>query len=210
MKNDSIIFDLDGTLWNACSTSAEGWNEGLKSLGITAKKVTTEDIARVVGKPYDQCIEILFPELVKEYKNLKEVLNLYEEKAVKGKGGIIYDGVAEGMEKLSKFYKLFIVSNCSEWYLELFFKFCDIKRYIKDATCYGKAQLSKDEMIVKIKNDYGLKNPVYIGDIAGDQKAANSAGVDFVHVAYGFGEPEMPCLSLPFFNDLVRHFIKQN
>lgn len=49
-KYDSIIFDLDGTLWNTLTACTNGWNDGLRSLGIS-KRITTNDLKKVVGNP---------------------------------------------------------------------------------------------------------------------------------------------------------------
>jgi phosphoglycolate phosphatase len=38
----------------------------------------------------------------------------------------------------------------------------------------------------------GLKKAVYVGDTAGDEKAARDAGCSFIHAAYGFGQAEAP------------------
>ena len=70
MNNDTIIFDVDGTLWNACPASAKGWNIGLAKLGIN-KKVTSEQIESVAGNPYEKCVEILLPGLQKQYPNFQ-------------------------------------------------------------------------------------------------------------------------------------------
>ena len=39
MLPDAVIFDIDGTLWDASKTSADGWNTGLKMLGIEQSKI---------------------------------------------------------------------------------------------------------------------------------------------------------------------------
>lgn len=31
---ESLIFDVDGTLWDAVALVAEGWNDGLQSMGF--------------------------------------------------------------------------------------------------------------------------------------------------------------------------------
>lgn len=111
MKYDSIIFDLDGTLWNTLSSCTDGWNDGLKSLGIP-KSITTNDLKSVVGNPWNICAEMLFPVFAKYFNNLFETLDFYEQKAIKAAGGHFYDGMIDSIGTLSKIYKLFLVSNC--------------------------------------------------------------------------------------------------
>lgn len=60
MNHDAIVFDIDGTLWNACSASAKGWNAGLAKLGID-KQVSPEHIERVAGYPFETCVDLILP-----------------------------------------------------------------------------------------------------------------------------------------------------
>ncbi len=50
MNFDALVFDLDGTLWDATEACAIGWNDSLRSLQID-QKITVGDFRRVVGKP---------------------------------------------------------------------------------------------------------------------------------------------------------------
>lgn len=106
MINDAIIFDVDGTLWNACPASAKGWNIGLAKLGID-KKITSEQIESVAGNPYEKCVEILLPELQTQYPNLLDTLNDCEIEVVKSDGGTFYDGVIDGVKTLASSHKIF-------------------------------------------------------------------------------------------------------
>jgi beta-phosphoglucomutase-like phosphatase (HAD superfamily) len=49
---DAIIFDVDGTLWNASQASAEGWNRGLAKLGCD-RTITARDVERVPRRPFE-------------------------------------------------------------------------------------------------------------------------------------------------------------
>jgi len=206
MQNDALIFDLDGTLWNACAASAKGWNVGFAKLGIN-KKVTTEQIESIAGNPFDKCIEILFPGLEKQYPQLFDVLEENEIEVLKSEGGTIYEGVIEGLNDLSKKYKIFIVSNCQEWYLKLFLKFSGIEKLLTGYDCYGMSGISKGEMLKRIQRKFSLKNPVYIGDTASDESSAKSAEMEFVHVFYGFGSPKNKAKSFASFGELKNSFI---
>ncbi len=205
MEYDSIIFDLDGTLWNTLTACTNGWNDGLKSLGIP-QSITTNDLKKVVGNPWNICAEILFPDLIKKHTNLFKILDSFEQKAIKSKGGIFYEGMIDAITKLSKNYRLFLISNCQEWYLNRFFKQSQIQKSFQDYDCFGISQKSKSEMIKNIIAKHSLKRPVYIGDTTGDQNAAKLAEIDFVHAAWGYGEVENKCLSFNSFADLTEHF----
>ncbi|WP_369124785.1 HAD family hydrolase, partial [Mucilaginibacter sp. 10I4] len=47
-KPDSLIFDMDGTLWDAVDTYAHSWNVVFAELGID-KTITRDVLAGMVG-----------------------------------------------------------------------------------------------------------------------------------------------------------------
>ena len=59
-KYDSIIFDLDGTLWDTCEACAVAWNNVLKRNNIDFRKITASDVRGVTGKPLEDCIKTVF------------------------------------------------------------------------------------------------------------------------------------------------------
>jgi phosphoglycolate phosphatase len=205
MKNDAIIFDIDGTLWNACAASANGWNTGLRKLGIN-REITAEHIKNVAGKPQRECVEIIFPDLLSKYPGLPEILDESEIVAVKANGGVFYDGAIEGIKKLSESYKIFIVSNCQDWYLRLVLDFSGLRSFVAGFDCNGMSGLPKNEMLAKMRNDFSLENPVYIGDTASDEEATRLAGMDFIYVSCGFGKPKGRPKTFDSFGGLVDYF----
>jgi len=200
--SNAIIFDIDGTLWNACPSSAKGWNKGLEALGIS-ERVTAKGIESVAGNPYAKCVEILLPNLQEKYPSLLEIFNKYEKEVVENEGGLFYDGVLSGIQELSQNSPIFLISNCQEWYLKLFLKFSGIKDLFQDYDCHGMSQVPKNEMIQNMKDKHCLNNAIYIGDTAGDEKAAELSNTDFIHVSYGFGKPANKHLSFSSFDKLV-------
>lgn len=207
MNNDSIIFDIDGTLWNACPAIAKGWNAGLAKLNIN-KKVVAEQIESVAGNPHEQCIEILLPGLQAQYPELLPIFNDCEIKAVRTDGGTFYDSVIDGIKELADLQRIFLVSNCQDWYMQVFFEFSELGPLLDGFDCCGMSGLPKDQMLSRIRSDYSLNNPVYIGDTAGDEKAANLANMEFIHAGYGFGRPENKAKSFDSFAALLDYFKK--
>ena len=206
MKNDSIIFDLDGTLWDATPTSAVSWTEGLKSVGIH-KTISVDDVKRVTGNPQNICIQMLLPQETQQFPHLINLLSRYEEAAIREKGGSLYKGVQEGIVSLANAFPLFIVSNCEGWYLDLFFRNSGLKKYFKDFDCFGSSNLAKSAMILQLLGKYDLKAAVYIGDTSTDEKAAHDAGIDFIHAKYGFGHTEKETVACSSFREIVARFI---
>jgi phosphoglycolate phosphatase len=185
MTNDAIIFDIDGTLWNACPASAKGINIALKKLRI-AKEFTSQQIENISGHPYKHGIDLLLADVEKTPLVL-DTLNNWEMEIVKNEGGKFYDGVIDGIKELASSYKIFLVSNCQDWYLDAFLNLSGLRSILTGFDCYGLSHLSKAEMLLKIKNNYFLNNPVYIGDTEGDEIATNLAKMEFIYVSYGFG-----------------------
>jgi phosphoglycolate phosphatase len=197
-----IIFDLDGTLWNALPNTAIAWNNGLIDTGL-AYSVTDTDLARVVGKPFDQCVEALFPGVIEKYPELLGNIDKHEIEIIRKHGGLIYDGVKTGIEKLAEKYPLFMVSNCQTWYLEAFLDFADLRKYFTDYDCFGTSSMPKAEMIREMTKKHKLERAIYIGDTISDYKAAKEGGVEFIHAAFGFGTVPPECKYAKSFEELL-------
>ncbi len=186
---DALIFDLDGTLWDATEGVAIGWNKGFRVLGIE-HSVTADQVRSVCGLPYHECIRTLYPHLNNHNNSHKilEIINKHEEVGVKNNFGDLYDSEFETLTKLSKKYKLFIVSNCEHWYLENFFTHPEVSKLFQDSESHGRTNLSKAENISLIIKRNNLQRALYIGDTEGDRQACLQANVDFAFARYGFGK----------------------
>ena len=53
MKVESLIFDMDGTLWDSAANVAASWSEVLERQADVDMKVTEADIKSVMGMPMD-------------------------------------------------------------------------------------------------------------------------------------------------------------
>ena len=60
---DSILFDLDGTLWDSTKTIAIAWQKALDELGIRNRLMDTETVRNLAGMPYNAIYDKLFPDL---------------------------------------------------------------------------------------------------------------------------------------------------
>jgi phosphoglycolate phosphatase len=201
-KFDALIFDIDGTLWNASPASAKGWNIGLAKLGID-QEVSSAQIEKVAGNPFEECVDILLPGIRANVPKLFDTLNKWETEVVRTEGGEFFDGVREGIRQLAERYKIFLVSNCQEWYMGLFLDFSNLKPALAGFDCHGLSGLPKDKMLFRLKDAHALYNPVYIGDTAGDETAAKMAGMAFIHAAWGFGRPEGKPITIHSFSELL-------
>lgn len=188
MKADGIIFDLDGTLWDATEPFYDSWKEFMTGQGV-AFDHSPEAVRACMGLPMTEFFSRLFPDMPKERQEvLREAVLEYENRYIEKTGGILFPGVKETLEELRKRCPLMIVSNCQDGYIEAFFKAHDTGRYFADWESFGRTGLLKAENIALVAQRNGLKNPVYVGDVQGDADASHAAGVPIIYAAYGFGE----------------------
>lgn len=204
MIYDSIILDIDGTLWNTTGIVAQAWNKAISRLFPQVPLVTAEILQGQFGKTMDTIADNLFAGLTAEQKKFLIDKCCEEEQAAlhSNTENITYEGVVETIAQLSTKVPLFIVSNCQSGYIELVIEKNHIEKYITDYECFGTQGKPKDENIRLIVERNNLKNPVYVGDTQGDYEACTKAGVPFIWAAYGFGKPESYVAKIEKFSDL--------
>jgi phosphoglycolate phosphatase len=203
---DALIFDLDGTLWDAAEASAEGWNAAAARSGSVVR-VSTDAIRSVSGKPTPECFRILLPELCPMPVEVAGVFDDCERDAVERLGGTLYAGVPQGLPRLAARYRLFLVSNCLDWYLDAFFRVSGLRSCFTGWDCHGLSAVEKPAMIRRLVARHSLAHPLYVGDTRGDQEAARRAGIGFVFARYGFGEVTGDPLAFDSFAELAAYFL---
>ncbi|MCC9166178.1 HAD family hydrolase [Pontibacter harenae] len=190
-NTDSIIFDLDGTLWDSTGTVAKAWQEGTNQVDYVKDRVTQEDIRATAGMPYDAIYHKLFPSLPEDKaEEFRKLCGKIELEYVHKYGGDLYPELLETLEYLQAKYRLFIVSNCQVGYIEGFLEHHNLLHFFEGHQCYGTKNRPKAENIKDVVADYNLNSPVYIGDTMGDYEAAKKAEVPFILADYGFGTVE--------------------
>ena len=207
-RPDSLLFDMDGTLWNATNTYVEAWNSGFAKMGLK-KKISYDDLASIMGWSRRKALEKLLPEYeIEMQEKIYDVINEGRGEIVRRLGGELYDGVIDGLRILSEKYKLFIVSNCPVGMIRNFIDWAKIDPYITDEIAHGVNLKPKHHNIQLLIDKYQLKNPVYIGDTGIDSEESRLAGIPFVFLTYGFGTTDQYDLKFDDFNDLTNYFNK--
>lgn len=209
MNIDSIIFDLDGTLWDSTDGVLKSWSSIIENNKDINVKLTKETLKGTMGLQIIDIGRKLFPNLSDDrieelMKDCCEFENEYLEKY----GGILYDKLEDTLKELSSNYKLFIVSNCQCGYIEVFLKYHNLGKYFLDFENPGRTGLSKGENIKLVVERNKLKSSVYVGDTEGDLKAAKFAGIPFIYASYGFGEVSEYDYAIKRFDELLE-LIKQ-
>lgn len=198
---DSLIFDMDGTLWDAVDSYAKIWNITLDQEGIPHHEVTRHDLLRLMGSYLDDIIRDLLPGDV-ERKSLLERVMVNEAEMMPELGGVLYPQVKETLAELKKHYRLFMVSNCGVKGLENFVTYNGLQGFFTDLLSHGSTRKSKKENILTLIEKYDLKGPVYVGDTQNDADSSHAAGVPFVWCKYGFGDVEGADATIDEFSEL--------
>lgn len=200
---DSIIFDVDGTLWDSTDSVARSWNLAIQENSSLDLTITENALQQVFGKTMTEIADTLFSRLPeKERMKLLEICFQYENRYLETHPGKLFDGVTDTLAALSGQYPLFIVSNCQQGYIEVLLRTCSLEPFIKDHLCFGETQTSKGQTILTLMKRNGLKNPVYVGDTRGDADACAEAGIPFIFAGYGFGDVPDAKMRISKFTDL--------
>lgn len=203
---DSIFFDLDGTLWDGVNCYAQGFNDFFEFNNID-RRLTVNDLYNFMGLEEDEYLEVMLPEFQLDRRKLmyNDIVD-FQYKRIKSGGGILYEGVKNGLYELSRKHKLFIVSNCSEFTIKHFMDWSGIEGCITDTMSHGMNFKPKHENINFLIKKHNLVNSVYVGDTESDSEQSRLAKVPFVFVDYGFGVALNYDLRFDSFSTLTNYF----
>lgn len=204
MVADTVLFDLDGTLWNSVSGISIAWQRVIDRYPYLRPPVTDDEIADCMGFSMDDIGEKIFPMVPKPQRMALLDECIKEEHAYLRKaGGRLYDGVRGTLDILRKTKKLAIISNCESGYIECFLEITGLAACFLDFECIGDSGMDKGDNILAVIDRLGSKNAVYVGDMIKDQLAAEYAGIPFIFASYGFGKGKLR----PFrWNDRIESF----
>lgn len=207
MKYDSLIFDMDGTLWDAADLYAASWNKSFEKNKLDLQ-LSRADIGALTGLERKELIAKIMPGYEESTCNqvIRDV-ETFTKQLIPETGGKLYDEVHNGLKALSKHYKLFIVSNCDAGVIQLFMAWAKINDFITDEIAHGVNFKPKHHNIQLLIEKHQLQQPIYIGDTEGDSQQSKLAGIPFAFVSYGFGKTSAYQLKFDGFKALASHFL---
>lgn len=202
MKFDSIGFDLDGTLWSSVPAVTEAWDIVAPEYNVYLPD--DEQMAACMGLNEIELMTKLYPDMSDEDKHtfFGKASKLCNELLAQH-GGVLYDGLEETLKKLSKDFKLYIVSNCQPGYIETFLRYHKLEEYFCNFQWAGRECVPKSENIKSVMKRNGFKNSIYVGDTQGDADAAYGADVPFVFAEFGFGNVKKYDYIIKSFKDVI-------
>ena len=209
MKVESLILDIDGTLWDSRQLVAEGYNLQLCDEGMTQYCVTAEQLKPLFGKTMSEIADLMLAEVeIPERYALMERCMEREDAYLRENASeaIAYEGVRETLEELAKRYRLFIVSNSQKGYPEITMKKIGVEHLFAGHLCFGDTQTEKGETMKVLMEKYGIEDAVYIGDTQGDYDATRVAGIPFIWASFGFGTPDDYEMKIDSFKELLEIF----
>ena len=191
MNYESLIFDIDGTLWDSRALVAEGYNIQLKEEGLEHLFVNAEILKPLFGKVMTEIADVLLATIPvdQRYDLMERCMETENKYLFENECRIGYPGVTETVAELSKKYRLFIVSNSQCGYPELCIEKLGLTPYIRGHLCFGDTGTSKGKTIRKLMEKHNIQSCAYVGDTQGDYEATVEADVPFIWAAYGFGTP---------------------
>ena len=205
MNYESLIFDIDGTLWDSRALVAEGYNIQLKAEGLDHLCVNAEQLKALFGKVMSEIADVILETIPVEqrYDLMERCMKTENDYLYQNECNIGYPKVKETVAELAKKYRLFIVSNSQCGYPELCMEKLGLTPYIQGHLCFGDTGTSKGKTIRTLMERHNIESCAYIGDTQGDYEATVEANVPFIWATYGFGTPEGYAAKVDSFAELL-------
>lgn len=205
----SIIFDLDGTLWDSTGCVCAIWNRVLNKYEDISLTITQEIVSKMMGKTMNEIGKTLFPNLTEERR--QQIIADFGNEEVNylsQKGAVLYERLEETLKMLSLDYELYIVSNCQDGYVDAFLHAHQLESYFKDYEMSGRTGLDKGHNIKLIMKRNTIDQAFYVGDTEGDEDASRFAGIPFIYASYGFGQAKNPDMIIHSIEELPKVLLK--
>ncbi len=192
MKENIILFDLDGTLIDSTDAIVSTFYHSFEKMGFDFQG-TQEDITSLIGHPLD----IMYQELGVEQEVVWDFVAAYKEryKTISKAQTELLDKAVEALELASSFARLSIVTTKTGAYTEPLLEHLGIMDYFEFVTGREHVEHPKPhpEPILRtldLMNIEKTSNIWMVGDTELDLIAASSAGINSVGVTCGYGKKE--------------------
>ena len=192
MKENIILFDLDGTLIDSTDAIVSTFYHSFEEMNFDFKG-TDEDIKDLIGYP----LEIMYQDLGVEQERAFDFVASYKKryKLISKEQTLLLEETKEALELAKSFARLSVVTTKTGKYTIPLLEHMDILDYFEHITGYEDVEHHKPhpEPILKtldLMNIEKTSNIWMVGDTKLDLMAANHAGVNSIGVLCGYGKEE--------------------
>ncbi|MGD0780215.1 MAG: HAD-IA family hydrolase [Dehalococcoidales bacterium] len=210
-----IIFDMDGTIVPSLPPVYESIKRAFNKLGWPVN-FTPEEINQFFGVTTAATQGGLYEFITPPNSHL--TIPEVREKVREEYEGVFrdmaqpYPGVKETLAALRKRgYKLAQYTNASTKYLGVVMSTLGMEDYFDYIECIQDNNLTKPELVRKIREKFGGLTTAIVGDRVHDIEAARETGSLSIGALYGYGdnEPKQADLAINKFDDLLSIFDKR-
>lgn len=176
----AIIFDFDGTITDTFPIILKNANKLSKAIGLKEIKYYPEMRDKSAKQFFKEEIGISLWKVPKYMKKLKKLIKPELEKAK------VFKGIKQLIDKLSKQYKIGILTTNSEDVVKKILhenKINSVDFIFSDSSVFGKHKKLK-----KLMRKHKLKNDklIYVGDEIRDIEACKKKQVKVIAVSWGY------------------------
>lgn len=183
----NLIFDLDGTLWSTVASYYYAFKKYFFAHPELKQFTDEKNISVFKGITMDKMAKYLFPTLSKEkqIESMKECL-FYSCEYLK-ENECINKEIISQIKNLSIENNLYMVSNCPNEYIDIFFNKSGLYPYFKDVINLGgftkTSDFDKGENILKLINKHNLNRneTFFIGDSNLDLESCKYANINYIY-----------------------------
>lgn len=209
LNRPTLIFDYDGTLHDSLCLYAPAVREAcafLKDQGYDKTTgLTNARIRNFIGMTPQAMWQCFAPE-VPEALRLAASRRIGDTmlRLVQAGQARLYPGATEVLTELASRYRLVLLSNCTEAYLEAHTRHFALDRYfdrLLAAETFGG--LPKWQILDQTEGTLSPDNAAVIGDRSQDRETAVRNRLPFIACAYGYGTPAEYAGAVSVINRLV-------
>lgn len=205
---DLIIFDMDGTIVPSLEIIYKALQRAFKEFGWELR-YSPEDINQFIGtvsgKLYQQ---ITPPEHSHRWEELRDKTRA-EYGALFRESAVTFPSVKETLAILRKRgFRLALYSNASTQYFDVVLTSLQIRDYFDYTECVRENDLTKSELVRKIKEKLNGTTAAIVGDRFHDIDAARETDSLSIGVLFGYGgeEPQRADITIGRFDELLEIF----
>lgn len=179
----TVIFDLDGTLWQTGDSYLYAYHKLCAHYGVR-QTVSDDTILACLGVKLEHFLPKLFPMVTDQMELAYRAMGYSIEYILLHPEGCCYEGVSQMLQQLSRDYEVYIVSNCLDRYVETFLTLSGTRDFV--SAFYTIESGSKLEHIARIAANAQGK-VLLVGDSDDDYDSIpDHEKILFCYASYGY------------------------